>query len=162
MRTRRWIELSTVVIGIGAGFPFVVAPALAQYEPVIVVPGRAGVPVMMNGLDIAWSVVEGDWGLARPGQVSPTLIYRLDSQALIGWAPGGYYPATGRAPRYGRLEVDMPPRRQTPAETYYRTWSSQSGLEPASVYPPYDPPPVILAPPANRHRPGATVNPIGR
>ena len=47
------------------------APALADNEPVIVIPGRAGVPVMMYGVDVSGAVIEGEWGLNRPGVVAP-------------------------------------------------------------------------------------------
>ena len=31
---------------------------------------------MMNGVDVSWSVVEGDYGLDRPIGMVPTVIYR--------------------------------------------------------------------------------------
>ena len=34
--------------------------------PVIVVPGRHGVPIMVNGQDVSGAVIEGDWGLGQP------------------------------------------------------------------------------------------------
>ena len=41
------------------------APARADEEgPVIVIPTRPGVPVVINGRDASYAVVEGDWGLA--------------------------------------------------------------------------------------------------
>src|ERR1043166_181830 len=40
--------------------------ALADSGPAIVVPGRPGVPVIVNGIDVSGAVVYGDWGLARP------------------------------------------------------------------------------------------------
>lgn len=74
------------------------SPALAQRAPVIVIPGRPGIPVMMNGVDISYSVIEGDFGLARPIGVVPTVIYRPvvvpvpAQQTPTG--PGSYFPAT--------------------------------------------------------------------
>src|SRR5215471_2406285 len=37
----------------------------ADMGPVIVVPGRPGVPVMVNGRDVSGAVIEGDWGLGH-------------------------------------------------------------------------------------------------
>ena len=92
-------------------------PAFAQREPEIVIPGKPGVPVMINGIDASWGVVEGEFGLDRPGAVAPTVIYRpltgigallrarllstIRPQARL-WAPGnraaaGCTKATARA-----------------------------------------------------------------
>ncbi len=51
--------------------------AFAQREPQIVIPGKAGVPVYINGVDASRGVVVvGEFGLDRPGLVAPTVIYR--------------------------------------------------------------------------------------
>ena len=42
-------------------------PARAQTGPVIAIPGKAGVPVTINGVIVDGAVIYGDWGLARPG-----------------------------------------------------------------------------------------------
>jgi len=123
------------------------APVRAQHEPVIVVPGKPGVPVIINGQDASYAVVEGDWGLERPGHMAPTVIY--GPVAISGSPGGGYYPYTGRRPRRGRYEVWPPPDRELPppAPSYHRSWSTQSDASvPVTTYPPFDPPPVILAP----------------
>jgi hypothetical protein len=39
--------------------------ALADTGPLIVIPGKPGVPVIINGRDASYAVVEGEWGLAR-------------------------------------------------------------------------------------------------
>src|SRR5690349_24853834 len=67
--------------------------------PAFVVPSRPGVPVVINGCDASYAVVEGDWGLARPGWMAVT---------VIGCAPilpnpvytrrGSYHPRYGRPP----------------------------------------------------------------
>jgi len=49
---------------------------LAQREPEIVIPGKAGVPVYINGIDASWGIVEGEFGLDRPGLVAPRVTYR--------------------------------------------------------------------------------------
>lgn len=146
--------LAFIATGLLAGL---VAPAHAEgMEPVIVIPGRPGVPVMLYGRDVSGAVLEGDWGLARPGQVAPTIVQEGWVAPIYG-PPPPYFPADGRKPRYGRLEVIPPANRRLPpqAEPYYRDWMSRPGPEPATILPPYDPPPVIVAPRiTNRHQPG--------
>src|SRR5438552_438096 len=105
------------------------APALAQTGPVIVIPRRPGVPVVLHGRDVSYVVVEGDWGLARPGHVTPT---------IIGYAPpvgdrasprrGIYHPRYGVAPPRGRNEVEPPLDRPMPdpAENFSRSWGTHS------------------------------------
>jgi len=112
------------------------SPAFAQYGPVFVVPGKPGVPVIVNGIDASWSVVQGEFGLARPGQVTPVVIATPLSGAAPNGAPGAYYPADGKRPGYGRFEVVPPPNRPLPppAPTYYRSWSSHSDPVPADTF----------------------------
>lgn len=112
-------------------------PAFAQRGPVIVIPGRPDVPVYINGIDASWGIVEGEFGLDRPNEVNPTVVYR---PFLISapYAVHPYFPADGRRPGYGRLEV-VPPRNRPvppPAPTYYRSWSSESAPGPATEDPP--------------------------
>jgi hypothetical protein len=128
-------------------------PAFAQRVPVIVIPGRPDVPVLMNGLDVSWSVVEGDFGLDRPRGVTPTVIYRPFAVVVPYYDPGayprrygpGYFPSTGERPGYGRLEVVPPPDRPLPpaAPSFHQGWSSQSAPGPVTEYPPFAAPPVI-------------------
>jgi hypothetical protein len=127
-------------------------PAAADNEAVLVVPGRPGVPVMMNGRDVSGAVIEGEWGLNRPGVVAPTIIMPYQMRY---WAPNDddgdaapYFPRTGHRPRVGRHEV-IPPRDRRmprPAERYYREWHSESDPSPATSPTPFAPPPVIVAP----------------
>jgi hypothetical protein len=143
-------------------------PALAQHEPVIVVPGRPDVPVILNGYDVSGAVVEGDWGLNRPGHVAPTIV---DGPSLPGpyssrgyryYGRGTYYPETGRRPGYGRLEIQPSPNRvlPPPAPSYHRSWGAESAPVPVTEYPPFESPPVVVAPvigrrgqsSSNRHR----------
>ena len=126
------------------------APALAQREPVIVVPGRPGYQVMFWGQDVSGAVIEGEFGLDRPGNVGFTVLPPpRASYAGVAAPAAPYYPATGEKPRYGRLEVVPKPNRPLPpaAPTYYRSWTSESPHLPATAEPPAYPPPVILAPP---------------
>lgn len=140
--------VSCVTTAVLAGCVFGVAPARADHAPVIVVPGRSGVPVIINGYDASWAVVEGDWGLDRPGQVTPTVIYPYRVFVSYGRQPG-YFPATGKRPRSGRYEI-MPPanrRLPPPAESFHRYWSTGSDpMVPVTEYPSLLPPPVIAAP----------------
>jgi hypothetical protein len=154
----------SLAILIGASFLGVSLAAASETGPTIVIPGRPGVPVFINGREASYSVVEGDWGLARSFSVQPTV--------YGGWstyeAPqvGHYYPSAGRMPGYGRYEIEPPPNRvlPQPAESFHQSWTAQSG-PPAppqqnNFEVPYYPPPVIPAPPyppqqgQNRPRPG--------
>ena len=60
----------------GAALAFLVAmtsQALADGGFEIVIPGRPGVPVIINGVDASYAVVEGDWGLEKRLQPQPTV-----------------------------------------------------------------------------------------
>jgi hypothetical protein len=135
-----------------------VSPAFAQREPQIVIPGRPDVPVIINGVDASWGVVEGEFGLDRPGLVAPTVIYRpLLLPASVPESGPGYFPRTGRKPGYGRLEIAPPPGapKPPPAPSYYRSWSSQSGSAPPTFYQQYDVPPVVVEPRSSRYGNGS-------
>lgn len=126
----------------------------------IVIPGRPGVPIIINGIDASYAVVEGQWGLGKNVQVQPTIYggrYVAERQPSD---VGHYYPSMGLRPGYGRLEVEPPSNRRLPppAESYYRNWQSNSAPLPPQIDVPADPPPVILAPqinidPQNHFRP---------
>jgi hypothetical protein len=122
------------------------APACAQTGPVIVIPGKPGVPVVMNGLIVDGAVVYGDWGLAKPNNAGLIIVGPVGYPLPV--APPGYFPATGHQPRIGRQEVEPPARSRRPVNTnYYRDWSIGSEFrKPVTEYPPFDPPPVIVAP----------------
>ena len=122
----------------------------------IVIPGRVGVPIIINGIDASYAVVEGEWGLGQGNQVQPTIY----GGRYIDPVPnvGHYYPSAGRMPGYGRLEIEPPANRKLPqpAQSYYQSWGVQSAPLPAQMDPPVNPPPVILAPEIGgepRHRP---------
>jgi hypothetical protein len=112
-----------------ASFALAPAPVRADNGPVIVIPSRPGIPVIINGRDASYAVVEGDWGLFRPGAVpvtvtggSPVLpneVYRRRNS---------YIPKYGRAPERGRYEVEPPADRALPepAESFSREWSTSS------------------------------------
>jgi hypothetical protein len=127
--------------------------ALAQRAPVIVVPGRAGIPVFMWGQDVSGSVIEGEFGLDRPGHMAVTIIPPFGPY-YEGIPPNppidGYFPSTGTQPRFGRDEKVPPPHQAAPAPapSFSRSWTSESPNLPATI-PPDNPPPVIVAPQIN-------------
>ena len=112
----------------------------------IVIPGRAGVPVIINGVDASYAVVEGDWGLEKRTHVQPTIY----GGRYIDPVPnvGHYYPSSGRLPGYGRMEIEPPTNRRLPqpAESYHQSWSAQSAPLPAQSSVPVEPPAIIYAP----------------
>ena len=120
--------------------------ALADSGPVIVIPGRAGVPVIINGVDASYAVVEGDWGLGKGVHVQPTIYGGRPAEPVPN--VGHYYPSAGRLPGYGRLEIEPPANRKLPqpAESFYQSWSAQSTPQPVQPPVPAYPPPVLFAP----------------
>jgi hypothetical protein len=119
----------------------------------IVIPGRPGVPVIINGVDASYAVVEGDWGLGKGTHVEPTIYggRYVDPVPRVGH----YYPSAGRMPGYGRLEIEPPANRRLPqpAESYHQSWSAQSAPLPAQSNVPVDPPEIIYAPRDDRRWP---------
>ena len=115
------------------------AAALADSGPVIVIPGRPGVPIIINGVDASYAVVEGDWGLGKGVHVQPTVY----GGRIIDPTPNvaHYYPSAGNMPGYGRLEIEPPP-----AESYHQSWSAQSTPQVEQPAVPFYPPPIIVAP----------------
>jgi hypothetical protein len=133
-------------------FAVLAATGAAAYagdsEPVIVIPSRPGVPIIINGRDVSYAVLEGDWGLGKGLHVQPTA-YPTNWQPIYKPPAGRYYPHTGHMPGYGRLEIETPPRNLPEVQGYYRSWSAESQPTPASppsVAVPFDPPPIIVAP----------------
>jgi hypothetical protein len=112
----------------------------------IVVPYRAGVPIIINGIDASYAVIEGEWGLGKNEQVQPTIYGGLyiDPDPYVGH----YYPSAGHMPGYGRLEIEPPRGRRLPqpAESFHQSWSAQSMPLPAQSDVPVNPPPIIYAP----------------
>ncbi len=129
-------------------------PAYAGDGFNIVVPGRPGVPIIINGIDASYAVVEGDWGLGKGLHVQPTIYggVPIDPDPHVGH----YYPTLGKKPGYGRLEIEPPPNRALPkpAPAYHQSWGAQSAPpqpQPQSQVPFY-PPPVVVAPQVNGGR----------
>jgi hypothetical protein len=112
----------------------------------LVIPGRPGVPIIINGLDVSYAVIEGDFGLGKGVYNQPTIF----GGRLVDPEPnvGHYYPSLGLRPGYGRLEIEPPANRKLPqpAESYFQSWSAQSAPTPVQPDVPLNPPPVIYAP----------------
>jgi hypothetical protein len=108
------------------------APARAgDTGPVIAIPTRPGVPIVINGRDASYAVVEGDWGLARPGHGSITVIGGSPITPNPVYEPrNSYHPRYGRPPPRGRNEVDPGPEGPQGAESFSRSWSSSSDVSP--------------------------------
>jgi hypothetical protein len=84
----------------------------ADIGPVIVIPSRPGVPVMINGFYASYA----------------------DDPPPVGH----YYPSSGNLPGYGRLEIEPPSNgRPQQAESYHRSWSAQSAPQPAQPAAPF-------------------------
>ena len=125
-------------------------PACASEGFDIVIPGRPGVPIIINGVDASYSVVEGTWGLGK-GYHGQPVVYGgryVDPEPNVGH----YYPSLGHKPGYGRLEIEPPSNRilPKPAESFHQSWSAESApppkVVPAQPEVPLYPPPVISAP----------------
>lgn len=125
--------------------------ARADHQPNYVVPGRPDVPVIINFFDASWGVVEGEWGLYRPGAVAPAVIPAPYVTPRTQAKP--YFPSLGGIPYKGRLEIEPPANRQLPppAPSYHRSWTSESQNLPVTEYPPM--PPMIVAPTFEYRRP---------
>ena len=114
------------------------APARADSGPVIVIPSRPGVPVVINGRDASYAVVEGDWGLSRPGAVPVTVIggspllpnevYRRRNSTFRDTAARRSAAATRSSPPADRALPE-------PAESFSRSWSTSSDVAPVNDTP---------------------------
>ena len=133
--SRCWAALIAVAL---AGSALAPLSARADSGPVIVIPSRPGVPVIINGRDASYAVVEGDWGLSRPGAVPITVIGGSPVLPNHVYARRhSYHPRYGRAPERGRNETEPPSDRlpPEPAESFYRSWSSSSDMTPVNDTP---------------------------
>jgi hypothetical protein len=121
---RRSAALAVLVCGISA--IAATAPARAQTGPVIAVPSRPGIPIVINGWDASYAIVEGDWGLARPS-IGITVFGGMPILPNPVYEPRRHYhPRTGRPPARGRKEIEPPPDRDLPEspERFSRFWST--------------------------------------
>ena len=136
MSRRVTIYFALVLAGFAA---FAAAPARAEGEgAVIVIPSRPGVPVVINGRDASYAVVEGDWGLSRPGAGVVTVIGGSPlAPNAVYTRRNSYHPIYGRAPERGRNEIEPAADRALPepAEDFSRSWSTSSDVTPVNDRP---------------------------
>ena len=122
--------------------------ALASDGFNVVVPARPGIPVIINGVEATYGVVEGEFGLGKGVNNQPTIYGGRTVDAVPN--VGHYYPSLGQRPGYGRFEIEPPPDRKLPKPPpeYHESWSSHSAPLPATSPPevPANPPPIIVAP----------------
>src|ERR1700691_4485770 len=73
-------------------------PTLAGEGFDIVIPGRPGVPVIINGVDASYAVVEGDFGLGKGAHMQPTVYGGRYVDVDVEPSVGHYYPKAGHNP----------------------------------------------------------------
>jgi hypothetical protein len=139
------------VLGLAVAILLGTMPAALAEGYDIVVPDRPDVPIIINGLDVRYAVMEGGFGLGKGVNNQPTIY----GGRLAPPEPnvGHYYPTLGLRPATGRLEIEPPANRKLPqpAESYHQSWGAQSMSVPATAPTtqpevPFYPPPVIVAP----------------
>ncbi len=143
----RAATISGIVLAILTGAAL---PASAGEGFDIVIPGRPGVPIIINGVDASYAVVEGDWGLAKGVHVQPTVyggryVDGSRTSAIIIQAsvtsPATAASKSSRRPTAfcrsrPKAFINPGPRHSTPPKA-----------QPAQPEVPFYPPPVIVAPP---------------
>jgi hypothetical protein len=114
-------------------------PALAGEGFDLVIPGRPGIPIIINGVDVSYAVIEGDFGLGKSIHMQPTIYggHPIPPEPEVGH----YYPSAGLLPGYGRLEIEPPADRTLPkpGPSYHQSWSAQSAPPQAPAAPLYPP-----------------------
>jgi len=135
---------SRALLIVACGFAAVlcVPAARADHQPAIVVPGRADVPIIVDGVVVNGAIISGDWGLYRPGHGYKIIEGGCCPEPMVRRT---YFPMTGREPAYGRKEIE-PKSRLRPSTHYEKSWSVQSQPGFITEYPPYPVPPVVVAP----------------
>ena len=120
-----WVALWLAVCALEAGV------AGAADGPVVVIPGKAGVPVIINefGHDASYTIVEGEWGLGRPGVITPRIVSgTLVIPVLPPYRPyypglrhrAGLWPPRGRAAGQSQA-AETGPQFQTVLDLAVRT-----------------------------------------
>lgn len=112
----------------------------------LVIPMRPGVPIIVNGVDISYAVVEGNFGLGKGARNQPVVFggRYVEGEPNVGH----YFPSLGVKPGYGRVEIEPPANRKLPqpAESYHESWEVRSQMQPPQPEVPMVPPAVIVAP----------------
>jgi hypothetical protein len=130
------VAMRAQALAIGLAGALAATAAMARDVSIFVIPGKPGVPVMIDGVDASYCVIESEFGLGRPGLL-PTII--VCPPAVPENARGGsYFPKRGKQPGYGRHEIEPPPDRPMPrtAPKFHREWSAESDPLPAQIDPP--------------------------
>ena len=110
------------------------------------IPSPPRVNHVNNGPDPYYAVVEGDWGLSRPGAGVVTVIGGMPVLPNAVYSRrNSYHPRYGRAPERGRNEVEPTADRALPdpPESFSRSWSTSSDITPVN-----DAPRAMARPPA--------------
>ena len=127
------------------------ASAVADTGPVVVIPSRAGVPIVIDGVDASFAVVEGDWGLGKSVHVSADHLWRLAGGDAA--ARGALFPAHRTGVPVTDATRSTRRRALLPGDgSYYRSWGAESPRGYEQEYVPPDPPPIIYAPQFRRSR----------
>ena len=121
-------------------------PALADEGFDIVIPGRPGVPIIINGIDASYAVVEGDWGLGKGVHVQPTIY----GGRYVDPAPnvGHYYPSAGIGRATAVSKSSRPPTAgcRSPRRAIINPGRRNPPRRRQQPEIPFFPPPVIVAP----------------
>jgi hypothetical protein len=136
---RRFAVCSMVIVAGLAAFAAAGSARAGDTGPVIVVPSRPGIPVVIWGRDASYAVVEGDWGLARPGHMPVTVYGGSPIRPNPVYEPRNrYLPRYGHAPPRGRNEIEPPGvAGAEPAEPYSRNFQASSDMNaPATIVDP--------------------------
>ena len=98
--------LMTTVLAamMSGGLMAAMLPAYADSGPVFVVPGRTPAPIIINGCDTSYAVIESDWGLGKNVRIPPVI---YGCRAPYTKPVGHYFPGGGH--RDMRKEMRSPP-----------------------------------------------------
>ena len=109
-------------------------------------------PIIINGVDASYAVVEGDWGLGKGTHVQPTVY----GGRYVDPVPnvGHYYPSAGRIAglRPARDRAAGEPQIAAAGRKLSPVLVGAVGTMPAQSNVPVNPPPVIVAPQINDGR----------
>ena len=129
-------------------------PALAGGGFDIVIPGRPGVPIIINGIDASYAVVEGEWGLGKGEQVQPTVYggrsvsdLSADVDSFIIRAPAICRATTSEIKATAKRKAATAPRKLSVSIMVVAIHRSRCEQKL-----PFYPPPIIIAPAGQRRR----------
>ena len=122
-------------------------PALAGEGFDLVIPGRPGVPIIINGVDASYAVVEGDLGLGKGVHVQPTVY----GGRYVDFEPQRRSLLSERRPHAGlrasrNRTAGQPQAAAAGGELSSIMVRAIGSATPAQPEVPFYPPPVIVAP----------------